>query len=304
VSLLALTTVVARDKPIWAKAGTFLSPRCESPSGERQTFKSPDGKIVAELRCRNHQDDDDPLLYLRVRFPSGRISDVTLQRKVLHGLSRRPQELLWAPDSKAFLVNGSENSYSGFFVDVYRVQGETITSVKVTAHAQRDMVRSFPPCRAAKLDSDLCRAIRKSPQYNMSGVSWTDRSSAVIVMSEVPCSSSYGGIMCQVLGYKLDAKNGAILQRMTATELKTKWQEHMAFEMKVPEPPEYESPKWEYILRPRVKRLWNNSAHPILEFSCCYAPDICLCAVYSAMNIEKARTLTVKLVVDKSHNHQ
>jgi hypothetical protein len=76
----------------------------------------------------------------------------------------------------------------------------------------------------------------------MSGVSWVRGSTAVVVMAEVPCSSSYGGIMCQVQGYELDAANGSILKRMSAAELKKQWQHKMAWDMHIPDHPQYGLP--------------------------------------------------------------
>ncbi|HEX3742088.1 MAG TPA: hypothetical protein VHV29_20475 [Terriglobales bacterium] len=88
----------------------------------------------------------------------------------------------------------------------------------------------------------MCAKIAHDPEYNMSGLAWADRSSAVIVMAEVPFSSSYGGIMCQVLGYKLDTVTGKILQRMTARQLKSRWQHAMAWQLRTPHPPTYGPP--------------------------------------------------------------
>lgn len=55
----------------------------------------------------------------------------------------------------------------------------------------------------------------------MSAVAWVPEKSAIVVMAEIPRSSSYGGIMCQVLGNSVPS--GKILQRLTAKELKEKW---------------------------------------------------------------------------------
>src|SRR5580692_4814066 len=45
---------------------------------------------------------------------------------------------------------------------------------------------------------------------NMSAVAWVPEKSAIFVMAEIPRSSSYGGIMCQVLGNSVPS--GKILQ--------------------------------------------------------------------------------------------
>lgn len=150
--------------------------------------------------------------------------------------------MLWSPDSRAFLVDGGLSAYSGFFVSVYRIDAGNVTKLKVTDAAQKDMVRTFPPCKAYNRDPLTCKRTEANPGYNMSGMGWARGSATVIVMAEVPCSSSYGGIMCQVQGYEIDAFNGRILRKMTAPDLKKEWQNKMAWDMRIPDPPAYGLP--------------------------------------------------------------
>jgi hypothetical protein len=222
----------AQETPTWASAATPIA-----ACGTEQRFTSPDRTVTAELRCHRGVNDGDPRPYLRVTLANGHFQDVNLQSDY----GGRPQELLWSPDSKAFFVNGSESAYAGFFVDMYRLDGDSIQKLDVTSRAQRDMVRIFTPCRAENIDKADCRRIERSPKFNMSGLIWAGRSSAIVVIAEIPCSSTYGGIMCQVLGYKLATTDGRILQRLSVRELKDKWQEAMAWEMKTPERPKYKS---------------------------------------------------------------
>lgn len=49
--------------------------------------------------------------------------------------------------------------------------------------------------------------------------------------------------MCQVQGYELDARTGRILARMSAKDLKERWQWQMAFSMRIPEPAEFGPPQ-------------------------------------------------------------
>ena len=72
-----------------------------------------------------------------------------------------------------------------------------------------------------------------------SGLGWTEDSSAVYVFAEVPCSSSYGGIMCQVLGYELNVHSGRILKRLSAQQVKQEWAQFAAWDIRVPDPPKY-----------------------------------------------------------------
>jgi hypothetical protein len=230
----AIPSVAASGKPIWAKAATNLHPGCDRVPPTPQLIFSPDGKVRVEVLCRAHGTDEDPSLYLRITLPGDRSHEI--------GLEKGSNELLWAPDSKAFFVNGGDTAISGFFVSVYRIENDAVTKLDVTGAAQRDMVTSFPPCNAYNRDGTLCKTIEHNPEYNMSGISWMNDSSALVVMAEVPCSGEYGGIMCQVLGYKLDAETGRILQRMTAHELKKRWQRDMAWQLRIPDPPRYGAP--------------------------------------------------------------
>jgi hypothetical protein len=154
----------------------------------------------------------------------------------------RPQELLWSPDSKAFIINGAVSAYCGFAFLMYELRGHEIVWNEITDDAQRDMVAALPPCKAANRDGADCKDIEGDPEFNMSAIAWTRNSKAIVVMAEVPCSSSYGGIMCQVLGYELDVPTGRILRRTQPRELKREWQAEMAWEMRIPEPPTYGSP--------------------------------------------------------------
>jgi hypothetical protein len=239
--LFAMLSAGAQKQAIWAKNATAIV-QCGTAKSTRLHFKSPDKAVDAELRCHPPVNGEDPRPYLHLTLSPGHSQDVDLQSAAATDDYRRPQELLWSPDSKAFLVNGGENAYSGFFVDVYRMDGDRVHKVDVTSRAQRDMVATFPPCRAAGADPVTCRRIERDPAFNMSGLAWVGGSSEVAVMAEVPCSSSYGGIMCQVLGYELSATDGHILKRLSATELKHQWQNRMAFDMKIPDPPKYKAP--------------------------------------------------------------
>jgi hypothetical protein len=80
------------------------------------------------------------------------------------------------------------------------------------------MVRTFPRCKAFNRDETTCKAIEAQPEFNMSGLAWVEQSSAIIVMAEIPCSSSYGGVMCAVQRYQLKVPTGTIEKRMTARQ--------------------------------------------------------------------------------------
>lgn len=222
------------EKPIWAAEATALDLRCEP--GE-PGIQSPDHQLSARVVCTEHKGMvvDTPVTYetysLRVIARAGGQYEAPL--------GEGAHELLWAPNSRMFLVNGSENSNSGFFVDVYQIENSGIRKLTITGPAQKDMVKSFPPCKAWNRDEATCAGIASDPEFNMSGLAWTKDSSAILVFAEVPCDSLYGGIMCQVRGYVLNALDGSILRRLSASQTKQQWGKYAAWSIRIPEPPKY-----------------------------------------------------------------
>ncbi len=75
-------------------------------------------------------------------------------------------------------------------------------------------------------------------EYNMTGIDWVNPST-ILIMAQVPCSTSQGGIMCQVMGYELEVPTGRIVKRIDAKDLKRDWQKSMAWDFRIPDPPKY-----------------------------------------------------------------
>jgi hypothetical protein len=215
-----------RSKVVWAKDATALV--CQRGG---QTIKAPDHLTSARVMC-----EYDRPFGLQVTTADGHRQEV--------GLRFGANELLWAPNSRSFFVDGGENSYAGFFIDVYQFKDSgRVVSPSITEAAYKDMVKSFPPCKASNRDETECTKIASDPEcYNMSGLEWSTDSSAVYVFAEVPCSSRYRGIMCQVLGYELSVPDGRILKRLSAQETKNEWGRFAAWKINIPEPPAYGSP--------------------------------------------------------------
>ena len=217
--------------PIWSSAGVSLPVGCEE-SADIVTVPSGDRRAHVEVRCGEL--DTKRRVRLRIFTQDGRRFDHWIDRSYW-----RPQEVVWAPDSSAFVVNGSESVHAGNEFMLYDWRRGRVTPTHLTATAQRDMVSLFPPCWADGLTDADCRVIVKNPEFNMSVIAWTSDAKAVVVFAEVPCSSSFGGIMCQVMGYELEVPSGRILARMNARELKRRYQAQMAWPMRFPEEPLY-----------------------------------------------------------------
>lgn len=234
IVVIFVSAFATAERPTWAKKATGISIECSKGAvrkcGSIQ-IPSPDGRSRVDIAYR--EKDGIDWYILRVFAPEMGIGEIKLA-EMYH-----PSDLLWSPDSKAFFVNGSEGGYWGFWVKVFRVDASKLRSVDITHEAQRDMVKSFPPCKATYLDKKTCKAMEANPEYNMSGIDWAGGSSDVVVMGEVPCAGSEGGIMCQVLGYELEVPTGRILKKMNARTFAATWQKSMAWKFEVPDPPDY-----------------------------------------------------------------
>ncbi len=242
--------------PTWAKKATAFRVVCyqETQDCNPVRIPAPDGKSSVEVLYRKDFGDshDDWWLqaYLRVKTPGAATRDAVLPDE-FEGTNA---ELLWSPDSHAFLINGSSSAISG---SMYVYLADDPTEPKdITQEAQRDMLKEFPPCKAAFPNGDDAGGCKKTsrdqvpncehseanskdnPDYNMIGIDWVN-ASTILVMAEIPCDSLFGGIMCQITGYELEVPTGRILQRTHAKQLKLKWQKSMAWSFRIPDPPLY-----------------------------------------------------------------
>ena len=217
----------AAEKPIWARQATVLDLSCSSHT---QPIASPDHRGSVEVLCEKRE-NEDPTYSLLVTTAANQRYEAQLDEGA--------HELLWAPNSSAFFVDGGTTAIAGFFAAVYQITPNGLHKENIMTAAQRDMVKSFPPCKAYNRDENICARIVNHPEYNMSGLAWTEDSSAIYIFAEVPCSSSYGGIMCQALGYEVSVPSGSILTRHSARQVKLRWGRYAAWDVHIPEPPKY-----------------------------------------------------------------
>ena len=243
--------------PMWANKATAFPAWCFSDKTgacEPLRIPAPDGKSSVEVRYPKYFGNSPYIwswhAYLRVTTPGASTREAALPEE----FSAVNAELLWSPDSHALFVNGSSSAISG---SMYVYLADDPTQPKdITEEAQRDMLKDFPPCKAAYPNRDDAGGCKKSsrdqvpgceygeadpkyiPGYNMIGIGWVN-ASTILVMAEVPCDTLFGGIACQVMGYELEVPTGRILRRIDAKELKLRWQKRMAWKFRIPEPPQY-----------------------------------------------------------------
>jgi hypothetical protein len=227
--LVLLPAFAAADKPTWARKGTGFAGVCRSGSCRSLRIAAPDKTSVVEVL---YQDSN---AYLRVTGPDKQV------REIRDVSSSPSNDLLWAPDSKAFFVDGSEGMTSPGFVQVYLLDDAQLRPLDVTRRVEQDMVKTYPPCKALYLDAASCRKIERDPNYNLTAIDWVDDSSALVVMAQVPCTSNYGGILCQAMGYQVEVPSGKILKRMEPAAFKAEWQKSMAQRFQIPEKAQYQN---------------------------------------------------------------
>jgi hypothetical protein len=149
-------------------------------------------------------------------------------------------DVLWSPDSRFIALSGNTNGYLNS-IRIFQIRDSGVEEIDAAREPFEDMLRRFPPCRAAdRTEPEFCREISKHQEYlNFSAIAWAD-DHTLVLMGEVPCESRWGGIMCQVMGYEVELPSGRIARTMTASEFKVRWQKSMAWRFHIPEPPEWQ----------------------------------------------------------------
>lgn len=262
VTVFSSVSLAFAIKPTWARKAVTFPSQCEVGSnaapitGTRKALEelpgvaackpiripSPDKRFTVEVKYQKHKIgpgyDDVLFAYFLLRAEDGTSREGDLP----YGFQNI--DLLWSPDSKAFLIDGGNgSSTAGFWVYVYRIDDPKLEPLDITGQAQLDMVKTFPPCKASELDRMECLKLEKGHDYiNMSGIDWSGGSSTMVVMAEVFEGGGMGGIKGQIIGYELDVPSGKIVRRMTASEFAMNWQKSMAWKFHVPDPPEYCAP--------------------------------------------------------------
>jgi hypothetical protein len=215
------------NKPIWAKKGVTFPVTClNRPFHECRPLRipSPDGNSSVEISYDTFPD------YPEIEV--ARLRVVTLGKYVgdVKPVGIVDSELSWSPDSTGFFINGNDNGNGDDYLAVHLLNEPALGPGYITRQVEEDMARSFPPCEA-KDPIDTCAKLAADPKSYIAvvGLDWINKSSGIVVMAEVPCSGSMGGIMCQVLGYEIEVPSGNVLRRMEAKEFARRWQHSMAW---------------------------------------------------------------------------
>ena len=121
-------------------------------------------------------------------------------------------EVLWAPDSKAFAITGSEGGWVGSWdVEVFYLREQTVRRANITSRVKRDAMRRYQ-----------CTDPGGNEEPNMGAIGWLDGSSRLLLAAEVPPHSSCPE-MGKLMGYVVTVPTGQILERLSEGQLRRRW---------------------------------------------------------------------------------
>jgi hypothetical protein len=229
--LLQAVSLLAAEKPTWSIFATTVAPCSSSELNHCRSVQSFYGGKTVSLRLVPNGSDFDGKLSVRTQrsrvFPLSIDNDWNL----LGGV-----DVLWSPDSRFLAITGGLNAYTES-TRIFEVTPSGVRLLNVFHEAKADMLKGFPPCKSAGIDREDCERREKNPFFNFAAIAWSDPNT-LVVMAEIPCSSSRGIFMCQVMGYEIDVRTGHVFRRMDARQFKARWQQAMAWNFRIPESPE------------------------------------------------------------------
>jgi hypothetical protein len=140
-------------------------------------------------------------------------------------------EILWSPDSRAVSFAWNESAITQKSrIYTLKANGPKLVDLQTVL---TDLSDAYPPCVG---DPDPCRLSKSGADYNYLTVAWA-APHTVVLMGEVPGSSSFGRNMSQVKGYELDVVTGKIVAVLTPEVFKRRWQYRIGWDLRIPEKP-------------------------------------------------------------------
>jgi len=229
VLLMGLAVMASAQTPApqgFAREGNPVKLDCAD--GKAEPLELRGGEAWLSVSCG--ADADAPL---QARYKLG-IAESTVELKDADP-EWRPQEVLWSPTGKAFVVNGTASAIGGKNFQVYRLEGGDLKRVDIAGAARKAMferlAKCWPQMRKGREFSD--QGLRS---LNMLALSWLDEGRALAVFGEVPPSSMFGAAMGDVMGFEIDARTGSVLRSLTAADFKQRWQPAASWALAVPPP--------------------------------------------------------------------
>lgn len=137
-------------------------------------------------------------------------------------------EALWAPDSRAVAVTGSNGGAIGTYnVSIYRADRRG--SQEISSAVRDDVARRFPPCvgRLAGCTRGERKQLRRNHSWvNVAAIRWEKGSEQLLLLAWVPPSAYFGANMGRYNGYVVDASTGAILKRYSKEQFERKFRKY------------------------------------------------------------------------------
>lgn len=209
---------------VWANGATHFGHECKPPltSCTLASVKSPDGQNTAIVRIEK----DGPIAEIR----QGKTT-YSLNWKFDTEVPFIEMEILWSPDSSAvsFAWNDTAVTQSS---RIYNVSAKAPRQVNLHP-VMKNFADIYPPCVG---DPAPCRLSQSGEDYNYLTLAWSSPHTLVL-MAEVPSTSSSGRNLGQLTGYEVNATTGRIVNVMGAGELKRYWQKKIGWNLRIPERP-------------------------------------------------------------------
>ena len=189
------------DKPLWARNATYLGwdgpLRCVkvvSPDSRKTVYVGPIGFDVTV---------------------AGRLTQLPENAGV-----NTLAELLWAPDSSAFVVTQSDGGNVGtWFVAVYALEGNAVTTLSVSKAVTESFKKRYP--------------CDEPEDPNIGAVAWLEASKMLLLAAEVPPHSTCRA-MGKLGGFVVEVPGGRIVQELSEAELRTKWGRFLGERLRTP----------------------------------------------------------------------
>lgn len=146
-------------------------------------------------------------------------------------------DVMWSPDSKLVALTGEMDSY----IETVRVFAITETGPKLLdadMEPAQDMVRRLRPVCARYVGRLGCDPDQDEDGLNFAAVAWVD-AHTLALMSEVPCDTIWGGIMCLAMGYDVDLPSGKVVGTMTPKAFMTRWKQSIPPSFRIPDSPDW-----------------------------------------------------------------
>jgi hypothetical protein len=194
----------------WSKEATFLCPQYKGRDYTRDMrIPSPNGEAVARVGYENWW----------LEMGGRKVSLPSKESRLAINYSRATAnaELGWAPDSITFYLTQSENraGVQGFYTGVYRIIGHRVSVLNVNAIVQREFNRHHK-CVSYDVDGK-----RYSEEADIGAVKWVNGSDQLLMVAETTydstCDRGY------FAGYLVSLSQGKVIQRYSARELMTQW---------------------------------------------------------------------------------